>query len=700
MSQVVQAACPGCNSVLRIPVDWLGQPIRCKNCGATMQAKAPPAAVVPPKSAAKRGSAPPPPPSQVRPAAPVRPATSGQPHARLENASPFAFDTDEEITAPTPRRGRSRRKKGSGNWIAIVAAMLILGMTAGACYLVYTQVIKPRQEEVVQSEEEASGTARQKTGKNNAGDGPAVFPRRALIISVHNYLYANPISVGDNDTPNIERLRSSLNRGLRIPLNQIIHLSDAAKKDPRPPLKSVIEQGLKNFLATTRKQDRIMVFFIGHTKEIDDEAYLVPLEGELDNKDTLIPLKWVFEQLQQCPARQKVLVLDGNRTNPGQGEERPASGPMGEKFEATLKSPPAGVQVWSACSAGQQSIELSDSALGLFLDSLRVGLTPEKGAKGALDGKIQSYDDLLPLEQLQTFVKERVEAVSTRRKTGNQVVLLAGQAPQEGAAFDRTEPPAPIPALPNVQAGDLSLVKAILNEISVPPLKGGETASDDVSFELLPPFPESVMKQYFGTDLPADSKLRQAVAKARAALWAASTAKPPSSLQDEVKQMRAAMRFDLSIMRDRYGIPPPSDVERFKASILSDLEPMARIIKRMEDVIDELKAVADEREEAPKRWQANYDFILARCQASLAYMEDYQGQLGQLRRDLPEHDPEIHTEFRLASSEKATDTAGKKLERAARKLYSDLAKAHPQTPWEVLAKRERLTALGLVWKSY
>ena len=36
--------------------------------------------------------------------------------------------------------------------------------------------------------------------------------------------------------------------------------------------------------------------------------------------------------------------------------------------------------------------------------------------------------------------------------------------------------------------------------------------------------------------------------------------------------------------------------------------------------------------------------------------------------------------------------------RDAEKLLDKLAKSHPGTPWEILAKRERFTTLGLEWK--
>ena len=47
----------------------------------------------------------------------------------------------------------------------------------------------------------------------------------------------------------------------------------------------------------------------------------------------MIPLKWVYEQMAKCKARQKVLVLDVNRLNPGHGLERPNGGPMDAKAE-------------------------------------------------------------------------------------------------------------------------------------------------------------------------------------------------------------------------------------------------------------------------------------------------------------------------------------------------------------------------------
>ena len=39
MNAAVQATCPGCQRVLRIPADWLGRTMRCKFCGNVMLAQ-------------------------------------------------------------------------------------------------------------------------------------------------------------------------------------------------------------------------------------------------------------------------------------------------------------------------------------------------------------------------------------------------------------------------------------------------------------------------------------------------------------------------------------------------------------------------------------------------------------------------------------------------------------------------------------
>ena len=158
---------------------------------------------------------------------------------------------------------------------------------------------------------------------------------------------------------------------MKIPANQIAHLSDEAGRDKaNAPVKQVIEQTLADFLGNSREQDRVMLFLVGHAVEIEGTAYFVPIEGEFGDATALVSLKWVLEELKNCKARQKIFVLDTNRLSPTRGLERPDSGALSAKFDEILKNPPEGVQVWSACVAEQTSLETDTSPTGVFIDRL------------------------------------------------------------------------------------------------------------------------------------------------------------------------------------------------------------------------------------------------------------------------------------------------------------------------------------------
>jgi hypothetical protein len=522
------------------------------------------------------------------------------------------------------------------------------------------------------------------------------YPRRALIISVHNYLYANPIHDPEmlHSMSNFGGLERALIYKLKVPQTQLLRLSDATKKEPRPPLRQVIEKTLTDFLDTSRSQDRIMVFFVGHSKEIDGEAYLVPLEGELDKAATLIPLKWVYAQLAKCKARQKVLVLDVNRSNPGQGLERPASGEMTEKFQAALKNPPPGVQLWAACSAKQESYETDDAPLGVFLDSLRKALA----TGGPLDGRIPREDDLLPLDKLNAWINDHMKADLDRRGL-KQVALLAGKPPEGSLAVDKTAAPARVPPLPVVRLGDTAAALKVLSEVSVPPIKGEGDDTSSLAFSVLPTFTAETMKKYDDGGDP-NAPLRKAVRQARAVLWAISTYTPPGELGADIEAVKAKLKVSLDIKRDYYPAPGGGAAENvFKERVFNDAKEMSRIVARLQEALDDITAVADQRDKETPRWQANYDFIKARLLMQMAYLEEYQSLLGQMRKELPPLDRKLYNGWRLASQETMQgDGTTKKLAKQAKKALDEIADKYKDTPWAVLSKREKLTALGLDWK--
>ena len=163
--------------------------------------------------------------------------------------------------------------------------------------------------------------------------GGEPYPRRALLITVHNYLYANPTQPRAvrcrgrrRSFRNFTTLERPLSNTLRIPINQIAHLSDAASKgQARSPIKSVIEKTLTEFLDSSRAQDRLLVFFVGHAVEIGDEVYSGSHRGRAGQRGHAHSAQVGLREARGVQgAPQKVFVVDVCRFSPTNGAERPA----------------------------------------------------------------------------------------------------------------------------------------------------------------------------------------------------------------------------------------------------------------------------------------------------------------------------------------------------------------------------------------
>jgi hypothetical protein len=732
MTGIVEAACPGCKKLLRIPANWIDQPLRCKHCGMVVSARvvapsAPPAIpiatpVASPLPIAKPVAAPPPPAAIPHPS-PVGPNAFSNLHGATD------------ASAPWRRRQRKRARK-----------RLVVGLIVLAAAALATMVFLPQIKELVGQaksqiaaldEEEKTPKEPPKTEKpprkpdepapidppkkeqpnkeppkkeqpkkEPPKDGPrkdppkkeppkkdppkkeappeppvrsaGLFPRRALAISVNNYLFLNPINYGSPNRPghSVRTLLERFTSGLRIPAEQVFELSDAAPMGrARSPVKATIEKAVADFIATSRAQDRLVLLLVAHTVQIEDETYIVPVEGDQDTKDRLIPLSWLYAKLAAAPARQKILILDTCRFNPTRGQERPGGGAMGEKLDAKLKEPPPGVQVWTACVAGQQSYEFDSSANGnvnngLFLDCLQQALM--QGVEGT-----QRPDESIRLDSLVNKVNALMKAELTPLKL-EQTSRLSGKETEGGAAYDSTQPPADKITFEAPRAGGedvapLAEIRSILSEIDVPPIRVTRT---DLAMraESMPPFSAKLLADYKSD--AASTPFRDAVEKARKTLNAQLKGK---HLQEEWQMI--------------------GDENRHKAFVKDYQEKeVAKTIRELEEALDDLRAAgkAGRKEETSKRWQANYDYILARMESQIGYLYEYDSALGEMRKELPEKGP---NGWRLASQQKLSgDPAGRRLVTESGKILDKLAKDNPGTPWELLAKRDRLTNLGLRWQ--
>src|SRR5205085_8403669 len=121
----------------------------------------------------------------------------------------------------------------------------------------------------------------------------------------------------------------------------------------------------------------------------------------------------------------------------------------------------------------------------------------------------------------------------------------------------------------------------------------------------------------------------------------------------------------------------------------------------MEKTLADLQAAGEMRDkETSKRWLALFDYTMARFQSRLVYIYEYNNILAQVRGDsLPELQP-IHNGWRVGSQKKVqiNEPKVKDMVKNINRTWKRIAEENAGTPWAVLANRESMTALGLVWR--
>jgi hypothetical protein len=680
MAEIVRATCPECKRPIRVPVELIDKRVRCRHCNAVIRPKHEEATAPPPS----RPQAPKP----ALPATPPPPEAAPEPIIRL--ASP-------------PRRSP-------------IVVWLRRGVTLGLAVFAIVLVVSNREHlqtvgqdllDSVGGKKETSSAVPEKVNakpaQESASASEPVYPRRLLAIFPCNYLYANHVSPGTFDRSFASVLQHFVH-GLHIDPSQVLVVSDETadtaapsrkngKKDTGPsaaalrfprviPTRTMIEKACAGFLAASRPQDRVVLLFIGHATVIDSQCFLAPLEGDLDNKETLIPLSWLLEKLGQCKARQKVLVLDSFRRDPGRGVDRPASGPMPAEFAKALEQAPAGVEVWAPCQADQYSYEIDGQSV--FLDKICEALESPRSDKP---------EEALCASDERNAIQAKVEGEVAKALKAKQGTLWTGKMAEQGASFDPQEHlPAqlilmtPEPDSPPAADAD---IRQILRELKLPPIQ--LSAVDDGKFDLegIVFFARDKLAPYLPDYRSLDDIRRQ-------------SAKYP--LRIAVLNTLDLLETEFASAKARESIRqfyPAAGMQGAKNRIMDEQKKPAQLLLRLQEARAKLEKAGEEREEEKsKRWQAHFDYTLAELLARIAFLEEYNLMLGRIRKDeLPELEKGVDEGWRLTPREKLQSPKDvRDLATQAHKLFAKVAKDHAGTPWEVLARREAATSLGLQWQ--
>ncbi|MFO0805760.1 MAG: c-type cytochrome domain-containing protein [Gemmataceae bacterium] len=636
---------------------------------------------------------------QYQPAAypqPLPPPPAG-PSAAATAMSGF---TPSEATASRSRRGGYRRRSDRGKYIWIgIALILTGGLVAGGIY----------GAKYLKNQQMAPGEGANNGGggdpKNGGGDpknpkgllaNSGNFPRRLLFIHISNYLYLNPLTHSQVDgkiqgpdltKPAAHRLAAEW----RIPSDQVFVLSDTASgNDRRPPMRDVLAGTYDRFFETSRAQDRIIVYFGGHVLTKDGKTYLVPIEGDPDEPEKLVPLDDFYAKMKACKATQKVVIWDVARYNTDRGRNRPGSEPLAPETATALGTPPAGVQAILTCQAGENALEFYNIFPEGPLKPPVVGSNFLAAAKYVSDknrnnAKQQNPDDALAVEAWATAVGQRAAEVVASEGKGKQTVKLVGTAPKSLVAFNKEEAPASkfeFPASP--QSASPKEVSEISAELGLPSIKKDDGSSGIGDF----PFPAESLAPYKGdvsvAEIRADKTkyaFRNAVLDAFDTIRQVWNGDGDMQLRDELREKSS---------------------DNLKKRVLDEQKFPALGISRIERAIFLLDAVAPMKESEPKRWQAHFDYALAQCKSRYAWLQEYNLALGNIRTELlpPLDEKKGQDGYRLVAAEKLKIKKEAKSAEEAKEIYAKMIEDYKGSPWAILAKRDKAVSLGLAWQPY
>jgi len=151
-----------------------------------------------------------------------------------------------------------------------------------------------------------------------------------------------------------------------------VHVLAQGYKDKNTlPTAAKIRQSLSALVNKRNPSDTLVLALVGHIVSFpgDVRSYFCSADSDLADKNTLLPLDEITKQLQQSPAQNKVLLLDGWRTDLHAAPELP-NGTAIQRERAKDLSIPAGIVALTSCAADERGNQHPLLRQGLFFHSV------------------------------------------------------------------------------------------------------------------------------------------------------------------------------------------------------------------------------------------------------------------------------------------------------------------------------------------
>lgn len=329
--------------------------------------------------------------------------------------------------------------------------------------------------------------------------------RYALLVGVNDYSFFSPLTFCDNDIANLSKTLGHNGFDQR----DIVVLRDGLKDRHLLPNRNNIVTQLKLLLESVEKNDLVVVAFSGHGVHIKGKSYLCPYDSQLDQPtDTMISLDGVYDMLQNCPASQKVLIVDACRNDPTpSGTRAPSSIEHTNDFTKSLQdhAPPQGTVIFNSCAPNQFSVEDPDFQSGVFMHYVIAGLSGEadRSKDGNKDGKVSLFELYMYSQyETKTFVRNKRRLSQTPVLKGE----LTGVYELAVVSTDQPELSKPNPGDLGMQTAK-PLDKSLEKPVEAAKVVAAATVDPDATKNILGSHP--ALKQ--ANQLVADGKYEDAI---------------------------------------------------------------------------------------------------------------------------------------------------------------------------------------------
>ncbi|TWT89325.1 caspase family protein [Stieleria varia] len=170
-----------------------------------------------------------------------------------------------------------------------------------------------------------------------------------------------------------------------------------------------IQVAIDQLARSANDNDTLLFFYSGHGFQIDDQRFVMPQDGQVDDPRSLLPITDINDRMASSKAKNKLLMLDAcavgsfERNTRGISVKRSASKPD--------LSSQLGLSMLLACSEMQVSYEAAELGHGVFTYFI----------VQAFDGSGDSNrDGKLSLYELGSFVSDRVESYTQSKFSASQ----------------------------------------------------------------------------------------------------------------------------------------------------------------------------------------------------------------------------------------------------------------------------------------